>query len=79
MEEQLDLFAPKTYQTYFDLYLAESETDAHGVMTSRVARDFPKVEARVRMIDDQGQVSVIVPFVASVKRIKVYRAKNGRL
>jgi CRISPR-associated endonuclease/helicase Cas3 len=75
---QLDLFNPETYQTYFRRYFADLDADANQVTVSRLARDFPEVDKRFRMIDDQGQVSVVVPFGDAAERIKAYRAVPDR-
>src|SRR5262249_7130604 len=50
----LDLFRPRTYEAYFRAYLANVQPDRAGVTVAREARDFPEVEARVRMIDEQA-------------------------
>ncbi len=73
----LDLFDPETYLTYFRRYFADVTPDANDVMGPRTGRDFPEVEARFRMIDDQGREAVVVPFGDAANRIEAYRAAPG--
>ena len=74
----LDLFDPMTYEAYFRRYFADVDADARQVMPARQARDFPKVEEQFGMIDEDGQVSVVVPFGDAAERIESYRAAPGR-
>ncbi len=81
----LDLFDPRTYQSYFARYLAEVTPDREDVMKCRAARDFPEVEARFRMIEDEGQVSIVVPYQTGgdqasevEKRLDRYRDRPNR-
>ena len=73
----LALFHPETYLTYFRRYFADVTPDANDVNLHRVARNFPEVEARFRMIDDQGREAVVVPFGDAANRIEAYRAAPG--
>jgi CRISPR-associated endonuclease/helicase Cas3 len=74
----LDLFDPKTYDIYFAAYLANILPDRPDVMGARADRDFPETEQRFRMIDDGGQVSVVVPYGDASQRIDAYRADPSR-
>jgi hypothetical protein len=47
-------------------------------MTARLERDFPRVEELFRMIDDEGQVPLVVPHGDAADRIGDYRADPGR-
>jgi CRISPR-associated endonuclease/helicase Cas3 len=72
----LDLFHPETYETYFRSYLANVQPDRAAVTVAREARDFPEVEARFRMIDDEGMVPVVVPYGDSARRVEAFRAES---
>jgi CRISPR-associated endonuclease/helicase Cas3 len=74
----LDLFDPTTYRRYFARYLADVHPDREAVMTAREARDFPEVERKFRMIDDEGQAPVVVPYGEAADRVERYRADPGR-
>ena len=69
----LDLFDPVTCDRYFDRYLGGITPDERNVMAARLARDFPEVEKRFQMIDDQGRVSVVVPYGDAEARVAAYR------
>jgi len=75
---RLDLFDPATYRTYFSRYFADVKADANDVMKHRKARDFPAVEKAFRMIDDQGQESIVVPFDAAPGLVASYRHAPSR-
>ena len=71
--ERLDLFDPTTYRIYFKRYLMNRNVDERDVMRARKDRDFPEIARRFKMIDDQGQVAVIVPYGDAEKRVQSYR------
>jgi len=73
----VDLFNPDTYQHYFHLYLAGKDV-GKAVTLARSNRDFPEVASLFRMIDDGGQVPVVVPYGDAPARIRGYKAAPGR-
>ncbi|MDG3002826.1 CRISPR-associated endonuclease Cas3'' [Paludisphaera mucosa] len=77
-ESGIDLFDPCTYERYFRRYFGNVDPDSMNVMPTRIERDFPEIEARFRMIDDQDQASVVVPYGEAIDRIEAYRADPSR-
>jgi CRISPR-associated endonuclease/helicase Cas3 len=73
----LDLFDPDSYQRYFRLYLSGVGI-GEPVTLARTNRDFPKVADLFRMIDDGGQVPVVVPYGDSPERVRTYEIAPGR-
>lgn len=73
----LDLFNPGTYQRYFRLYLGGVDIGKR-VTLARTNRDFPEVADLFRMIDDGGQVPVVVPHGDALARVRSYKAAPGR-
>lgn len=74
----LDLFAPQTYDRYFKQFFSSINPDRHGITRERVDRNFPEVAKRFQMIDDRGQVTLVVPFGDADRRIASYRSRPGR-
>ena len=69
----LNLFRPETFDRYFAAYLADVETDRPGIMRERLDRNFPEVDRLFRMIDDGGQMAIVVPYGDAAQRVKKYR------
>ena len=76
--EALDLFDPATFDRYFRSYLTGVEPDGRAVSPARAARNFPLVEEKFRMIDDDGRRPVVVPYGDAPDRIRIYEAAPGR-
>lgn len=64
----IDLFAPATFQAYFDRLYAERPRDERNVQVSRQLLQFEETRDRFRMIDD-ATTTVFVPFNASARRV----------
>lgn len=77
LDQPLDLFDPETFERYFELYLSLVKPDSKNVMRARADRDFPAVAQLFRMIDEEGQVAVVVPYGDSEKRLESYRFHAG--
>jgi len=73
----LDLFDPKLYECYFQQYLATVDP-GRAITTEREARNFPEVARLFRMIDEDGQATLVVPYGDAAKRIESYRYAKGR-
>ena len=73
----LDLFDPVLYERYFQQYLKTVEP-GRAITTAREARNFPEVARLFRMIDDNGQATLVVPYGDAAKRIESYRYAKGR-
>jgi CRISPR-associated endonuclease/helicase Cas3 len=75
---RLDLFDPATYRIYFSRYFADVTPDAPDVMGARRDRDFPEIQKRFRMIEDQGRESIVVPYGEADRLVAAYRATPNR-
>ena len=73
----VDLFDPKTYDRYFQMYLGNVET-GRAITAEREARNFPEVARLFRMIDDDGQATLVVPYGDAAKRVQSYRHAKSR-
>jgi len=74
----LDLFDPATYRTYFSRYFDNVTPDAPDVTGARRDRNFPEIQKRFRMIEDQGRESIVVPYGEADRLIEAYRVAPGR-
>jgi len=74
----LDLFSHETYQEYFRALLANCDPDVRRVNQARIERNYPEVASRFRMIDDDGQFAVVVPYGDAENRIENYRRRPRR-
>jgi CRISPR-associated endonuclease/helicase Cas3 len=77
-QNRIDLFGPATYDRYFTAYPASIVPDRDDVMTARKERNFPEVERRSRMIDDDAKAAIVVPYGGAPERIEDYRANPSR-
>jgi CRISPR-associated endonuclease/helicase Cas3 len=75
---ELDLFANETYDRYFRRFFENVGVDEQQVMTARGQRDFPEVAERFRMIDDRGQVAIVVPYGQAIERVDRFRRSPSR-
>jgi CRISPR-associated endonuclease/helicase Cas3 len=73
----LELFDPRLYERYFQQYLATIDP-GRAITTEREARNFPEVARLFRMIDEDGQATVVVPYGDAGKRVESYRHAKGR-
>ncbi len=60
--DPLDLFDPTTFDRYFREYFSSINVDRTEVTLSRTERDFPEVDARFRIIEEDGKAGVVVPY-----------------
>ena len=78
LPKPLDLFDPKTFEIYFENYLSSVNPDLKNVMRARANRDFPEVAKLFRMIDEDGQETIVVPHGDAVKRLEAYKFHANR-
>ncbi len=56
----LDLADPQLYPRFYARLYDSSATDARGLGELRIQRDFPQIAERYKLIDDGGQIPVVV-------------------
>ena len=56
----VDLADPALYRRFYQQLYGSISTDAHGITALRPERDFPEIARRYRLIDDGGQIPVVV-------------------
>lgn len=75
----LSLTDAKTIKTYFETLMSlQPEKDKHGVQTSREKLNFASVGQKVRLIEDDFRIAVVVPWGEGEARMAAARANPGR-
>jgi CRISPR-associated endonuclease/helicase Cas3 len=60
-EEDIDLAAPASYETYFRLLSQAVELDRESIQESRAGWDYPRVARDFRLMDDDS-LPIVVPY-----------------
>ncbi|HEV3167989.1 MAG TPA: CRISPR-associated endonuclease Cas3'' [Isosphaeraceae bacterium] len=77
-DKWLDLFNPNTYNEYFRTFFSGLMPDGLDIMRARIELDFPEVAQKFHMIEEEGQVAVVVQFGDAADRVQRFRTYPSR-
>jgi CRISPR-associated endonuclease/helicase Cas3 len=77
-DRSLDLTDPATMQRYFRMLYHSVPHDLHGVQSIRAQLGFADVARLVRLISEEGQTPLVVPWADGMKRLANFTRRPGR-
>lgn len=72
-----DLHNPELYCTYFEKLFAEVDTDKKKIQSFREVLDYPSVDSKYRLIE-QNTIPVVINYESTAKRLKEWKYHPSR-